>query len=84
MVTGSLARQRGRLGVGKGKGHGLVSRRVCSVSHSHRTHCTSSTRSVRTGVPLISRMRSPGWMALRLLGLMCIRLTLGQTRVEMG
>lgn len=48
------------------------------------THCTSSTRSVRTGVPLISKMRSPGWMALRLLGLMCIRLTLGQTRVEAG
>ena len=41
---------------------------------------TSSTRSVRTGAPLISRMRSPGWMAFRLLGLMCIRLTLGQTR----
>ena len=45
---------------------------------------TSSTRSVCTGAPLISRMRSPGWMALRLLGLMCIRLTLGQTREKAG
>ena len=45
---------------------------------------TSSTRSVCTGAPLISRMRSPGWMALRLLGLMCIRLTLDQTREKAG
>lgn len=65
MLTGPVARQKGSV-------HG--------PPPPLRTHSTSSTRSVRTGAPLISRMRSPGWMALRLSGLMCIRLTLGQTR----
>lgn len=67
MLTGSVARQKGSV-------HG--------PPPLPRTHGTSSTRSVRTGAPLISRIRSPGWMALRLSGLMCIRLTLGQTGEE--
>lgn len=42
----------------------------------NRTLPTSSTCNVRIGAPLISRIRSAGWMAFRTSGLMCILLTL--------
>lgn len=64
--------QGGRTVSGKRKGVGRQRRRRLQ----NRALPTSSTCKVRMGAPLISRIRSAGWMAFRTSGLMCILLTL--------
>lgn len=60
------------------KTRGASQMETLSGSHGRKQKHTSSVRSVRIGVPFISKILSPGWIAFWTSGLICIRLTLNR------